>query len=105
MKTYDEQYQQKLKEQQIYNQLDAKYRDRLIEPRLGDDPSYITRKTEMIVKQGDNVSYENICDEIYLWIIKILRDWNQALEQKYKIGEETKEKNRESWERYEMSSN
>jgi len=32
--------------------LDAKYRDRLIEPRLGDDPNYLKKKMDMVIKDG-----------------------------------------------------
>lgn len=79
MKNYDEEFQYKLKEQLYFTELDAKYRDRLIEPKLGDDPLFIKRKTEMILRDEENVSFENMCDEIILWIHKMLRDWNQAL--------------------------
>jgi hypothetical protein len=51
MKNYDEEFQLKLKEQEEFNELDAKYRERLIEPRLGDDPQYIKRKSEMILRE------------------------------------------------------
>lgn len=43
-----------------------------------------------------------MCDEIMLWIYKILRDWNRALEQKYNT-EELREKNKDSWFRYDES--
>lgn len=57
MKNYDEEFQLKLKEQEEFNELDAKYRDRLIEPRLGDDIQYIKKKTDMIIKEQETVSF------------------------------------------------
>jgi hypothetical protein len=41
-----------------------------------------------------------MCDEIFLWVHKILRDWNRALEQKYNT-EELREKYHQNWARYE----
>lgn len=57
MKTYDEEFQLKLKEQQYFNELDAKYRDRLIEPRLGDDTQYIKKKLEMITTEQESIPF------------------------------------------------
>jgi hypothetical protein len=57
MKNYDEEFQMKLKEQEEFNELDAKYRDRLIEPRLGDDIQYIKKKSEMIVNEQETATF------------------------------------------------
>lgn len=41
----------------------------------------------MIVRQAETATIDNMCDEIFLWIHKILRDWNRALQQKYNTEE------------------
>jgi hypothetical protein len=48
----------------------------MLEPRLGDNPEYIERKKEMITKDADSIPFEQMCDEVFLWIHKVLRDWN-----------------------------
>ena len=75
----------------------------MIEPRLGDDPQYIERKKEMIKKEEETISFEQMCDEVYLWIQKVLRDWSEVLDEKYST-EELKEKNKDSYLRFESSS-
>ena len=74
MKLYDEEYHQKLKENEWYEELDARFRSRLIEPKLLADPVFRKRKLEMI-KGEKNRDFPDICDEVYLWITKVLRDW------------------------------
>ena len=82
MKLYDEQYHQKLKENEQYEQLDAKFRSRLVEPKLLADPVFRKKKLEMI-KGEKNRDFPDICDEVYLWITKILRDWGSEIENQY----------------------
>ncbi len=55
----------------------------MIEPRLGDDVHYIKKKLDMVTREQESVPFDSMCDEIFLWIHKILRDWHRALEQKY----------------------
>ena len=64
MKLYDEQYHQKLKENEQYEQLDAKFRSRLVEPKLLADPVFRKKKLEMI-KGEKNRDFPDICDEVY----------------------------------------
>ena len=54
----------------------------------------------MIIAEKGELPFEKMCDEITLWVYKILRDWNRALEQKYNT-EELREKGRESCARFE----
>lgn len=82
MKMYDEDFLRRLKENEEYDELDAKLRPRLIEPKLLDDSNFRERKCEMIKKEGEREIGE-MCDEIFLWIKKVLRAWGEALEQKY----------------------
>ena len=51
MKTYDDEFQYKLKWEEDLAELEIKYRDRLLEPRLGDNPFNLERKKEMIEKE------------------------------------------------------
>ena len=37
----------------------------------------------MIEKEDESITFDQMCDEVYLWIKKVLRDWGQALDQKY----------------------
>lgn len=53
----------------------------------------------MIVNEQENISFDSMCDQIFLWFHKILRDWNRALEQKYN-SEQLRQNNQESWARY-----
>ena len=59
-----------------------KFRARLIEPKLLGDTIFRTKKVEMI-KNEKNPEFSNICDEVYLWIIKVLRDWEEEIYNKY----------------------
>ena len=57
----------------------------------------------MIHKEQQTTPFQSMCDEIFLWVQKILRDWNRALEQKYN-NQELREKYRENWARYDESA-
>lgn len=82
MNLYDEEFHQKLKENEEYEQLDAKFRSRLIEPKLLGDPIFRSNKLDMI-KSEKNREFPDICDEVYLWMNKVLRDWGQEIQNKY----------------------
>ncbi len=88
MKTFDQAFYLKVKEKQYFEDLDLKYRARMIQPKLGDHTEFRNKKMEMVLAQKEKDFYakENfgcVCDEIYLWLKKILRDWKQKLQQKY----------------------
>jgi hypothetical protein len=44
----DEEFKKKLRDDEEYDELDAKFRNRLIEPRLMDDMTYRARKMRIL---------------------------------------------------------
>lgn len=57
----------------------------------------------MILEEKDgNYVFENVCDQVYLWINKVLSDWHQRLDLKY-TTEEQKNNSHVNYTRYQES--
>lgn len=80
----DVEFKRKLRDDEEYDEQDAKYRNRLIEPRLMDDMTYRARKMRILDEdKNKEISLEQKCDEIMLWAKKVIRAWSENIEQLY----------------------
>lgn len=70
-----------------------------------DDMLYRSRKTRLLEDdKGKDISMEQKCDEIMLWGKKVLKAWNEAIEQKYNTEDKKKsQQGKKSIEVYRLS--
>lgn len=87
----DLEFQRKIRDDEEYEELDARFRNRLIEPRLMDDMNYRSRKMRILEDDRTrDISVGQKCDEMMLWIKKVLKAWGETLEQKYNTEDKKK---------------